>query len=208
MIATLPWTGASLRTITGGSKMTRTRSPWAAAVPASASCSTVSGLLISFFIEAALVSAWVIDQSPRSAGPGVVVDEAADYAADERPDDRDPCVSPVRRPLARDRQDRVHDPRPEVARRVDRVSGGSAERQPDAQHEQSDEQNAESATPRHEPHALVGEDAEDPDDEDGRADDLGDQVRHRVADRRTGREDRELQPRILGCGEVLVIRGE
>ena len=50
MIPTLPWTGASARTMTGGSKVTRTRSPCAAAIPSRASRRTSSGALMSFFM--------------------------------------------------------------------------------------------------------------------------------------------------------------
>ena len=45
---TLPLRGASLRMITLGSYSTRIRSPWAATIPASASLTSVSGVLISF----------------------------------------------------------------------------------------------------------------------------------------------------------------
>src|SRR5919197_4566632 len=104
---TLPWTGASARTMYGGSKLTRTRSACAAAVPSRASRRTSSGALMSFFMSA------------RLARPRQVVDEAADGAAEQRADDGDPRVAPVRRALARDRNDRVHDARPEGAGRVD-----------------------------------------------------------------------------------------
>src|SRR5881398_2815709 len=45
---TLPFLGASLRMITFGSYSTRIRSAWAAAIPARASLTSVSGVLISF----------------------------------------------------------------------------------------------------------------------------------------------------------------
>src|SRR2546422_3810639 len=45
---TLPFLGASLRMITFGSYSTRIRSPWAASIPARASFTSVSGVLISF----------------------------------------------------------------------------------------------------------------------------------------------------------------
>src|SRR2546425_56210 len=45
---TLPFLGASLRMITFGSYSTRIRLPWAAAIPARASLTSVSGVLISF----------------------------------------------------------------------------------------------------------------------------------------------------------------
>src|SRR5437588_3717320 len=48
-IPTLPFLGASLRMITFGSYSTLIKSPWAAAIPARASLTSVSGVLISFF---------------------------------------------------------------------------------------------------------------------------------------------------------------
>src|SRR3954454_9362939 len=50
MIPTLPWTGASARTTTIGSWITRTLSPCAASTPCRASRTTASGSLISFFM--------------------------------------------------------------------------------------------------------------------------------------------------------------
>src|SRR5215213_7500312 len=50
MMPTLPWTGASARTMTIGSCTTRTLSPWAASMPSSASRTTASGSLMSFFM--------------------------------------------------------------------------------------------------------------------------------------------------------------
>src|SRR3954468_8414799 len=50
MIPTLPLTGASARTTTYGSKITRTALRWAACRPSRASRTTASGSLMSFFI--------------------------------------------------------------------------------------------------------------------------------------------------------------
>src|SRR5690349_12437044 len=50
MIATLPLTGASVRTTTYGSNITRTAPRWAASRPSRASRTTASGSLMSFFI--------------------------------------------------------------------------------------------------------------------------------------------------------------
>src|SRR3954452_4135112 len=111
---TLPCTGASARTMTAGSNETRTRSPCAAAMPSSSSRRTLSGSLMSFFIG------WL-------PGEEQVEGQRAEDAADDRPDDRHPGVAPVRRALAGDREDGVHDPRAEVARRVDRIAGRPAE---------------------------------------------------------------------------------
>src|SRR5215207_5077260 len=60
------------------------------------------------------------------------VRESPEDAADDRGDDRDPGVPPVRAPLARYREDGVGDARAEVASRIYRVSGGTTERQADA----------------------------------------------------------------------------
>ena len=66
-IPTLPWTGASARTMTGGSKVTRTRSPCAAAMPSRASRRTSSGALMSFFMAATYAQgqAYEVDQARR-----------------------------------------------------------------------------------------------------------------------------------------------
>src|SRR6516165_10354059 len=114
MSPTLPCTGASMRTMTAGSYMTRTRSPCAASTPWRASCRTPSGALMSFFIA--------IDLDRGAAEDGVEEDRAK-RAADQRAEDGHPGVRPIRPALARDRQDRVHDPRPQVTRRVDRITG-------------------------------------------------------------------------------------
>src|SRR4051794_20230976 len=76
-----------------------------------------------------------------------VVGQTAEHAADDRGDDRDPRVAPVRRALARDWQDRVHDARAEVTRRVDGVPRGAAEREPDREHQKADEQRGEAGRP-------------------------------------------------------------
>src|SRR5918999_602939 len=102
----------------------RSRSPCAASIPSSASRTTASEALISFFI-------------PRSPGVEEVERQRAEDAADDRCDDRDPRVAPVRRALARDRQDRVDDARTEVACGVDRVAGRAAERQPDGEDQEA-----------------------------------------------------------------------
>src|ERR1700729_769216 len=106
--------------------MTRTRSLWAASMPWSASCRTASGELMSFFIAVA---------SERSAAEDGVEEDRGDRAADERPQDRDPGVCPIGPTLARNRQDRVHDPWSQVTRRVDRVTRRAAERQADGEHQ-------------------------------------------------------------------------
>ena len=101
-----------------------------------------------------------------------VVHGAAQSAADERPDDRNPGVGPIRRALAGDRQDGVRDARTEIAGRVDRVTGGTAERQADPEDDQADDQSASTSDEAHA--GLVGDrDRQHAIDEHERADDLG-----------------------------------
>src|SRR5690242_6674454 len=85
--------------------------------------------------------------SSRPVSPGVeeLPREGAEDAADDRPDDGDPGVAPVRRTLPRDGEDGVRDPWREVARRVDRVARGAAERETDAEDQEADEQAREAA---------------------------------------------------------------
>src|SRR5918995_3786135 len=100
MTPTLPSRGASARTTTFGS-MTLRMSAWAAAIPASASSTTASGALISFF----MASHHQVVREQR-----LVRDRAQD-AADDRADHGDPRVGPVRPALAGDRQDGMRDAR-------------------------------------------------------------------------------------------------
>src|SRR4051812_4429224 len=110
-IPTLPSTGASARTMVYGSYVTFNRSPYANSMPSSASRTTASGALMSFFMAMAV-------GSPRVEP---LEEKRGDGGADQWADDRDPGVAPVRRALARDRQQRMDDPRPEVSGRVDRI---------------------------------------------------------------------------------------
>src|SRR5947209_3630542 len=166
MRPTFPCTGASARTTQYGSNVTRTRSPCAAWTPRSASATTASGALISFFIYRSSVS-----------GIERAVQQGADSAADERPQHGNPGIGPVRRALAGNWQDRVHDPRPEVASRVDRVSGRSTEGQADADDQECDQQGAMSVEARR----GVGPHRQDSEHQHGRTDDLGDEVGRVVA---------------------------
>src|SRR3954453_6183506 len=121
-IPTFPSTGASARTTNGGSYETRRRSPYASSTPSSDSRMTASGALISFFIAMTGLREERLER------------EGAQCAAHERPDHRDPRIAPIRWALARDWQDRVDDSRPEISRRVDRVSRRSSERQANREH--------------------------------------------------------------------------
>src|SRR4051812_17698633 len=117
----------------------------------------------------------------------------ADHTADDGPDDRHPGVAPVARALAGDGQKRVDEPRSEIARRIDCVAGGTAERESDREHQQSDEQWREAffeAAVRHQ--VFRTQDRKHTRDEDGGADDFRQQVGERAADGRAGAEDSEL----------------
>nr|WP_307732733.1 hypothetical protein [Nannocystis radixulma] len=117
--------------------------------------------------------------------------------ADQRPDDRHPRVAPVAAALAADRQDRVGEPRAEVARRVDRVAGRPAERQPDRQHQQRHRQGVE----RPEPVRRRG-DLQHPEHEHEGGDGLGQEVVAEVADRRRGAEHPADRRRLGGRLEL------
>jgi hypothetical protein len=58
--------------------------------------------------------------------------DSGNCAADERSGDWNRRVAPVGGALVRNRQKAVSEPRAEIARRVDGVSGGASERQADA----------------------------------------------------------------------------
>src|SRR5919106_509475 len=184
---TLPWRGASARTTTFGS-MTFSRSPCAAAMPASASSTTASAALMSFFI-ASSHSQGVREQ--RGVG------DCTDRAADERANHRNPRVLPVGRSLARDRQDRVGDARTEVTRGIDRISGRAAQREADGEDQEPNDERRDGRR-----RATDGEDAKD--QHEG-ADDLADQVRGRVANRRAGAEDGQLEAGIVGGRPVRQV---
>src|SRR5688572_6962157 len=73
------------------------------------------------------------------------VEAGAEDAADQRADDRDPRILPVGAALPSNRQQGMRETRAEVARRVDRVAGGTAERDADAEDEHADEQRLQTA---------------------------------------------------------------
>src|SRR5215211_6908380 len=136
-------------------------------MPASASSTRLSGALMSFFIGspgppgALAVAAAGCDDGERSPGhtgrwtrfrgslhphvvrPDADVDDGREDATDERTGDRDPGIPPIRIALARNRQDGVDDPRPEVAGGVDGISGRATEGETDHEHKQRNRQGAE-----------------------------------------------------------------
>src|SRR5829696_1181967 len=134
------------------------------------------------------------------------VRDGPEDAADDRGHDRDPGVPPVRASLAGYRQDGVGDARPEVAGRVDRVARGSAQREPDAEHEQAHEERVQSRTDRRPELAahggLVSCDAQDAEDQREGAYNLGDDVRRGVVDRGCGAEDAQLEAGVRGLPPV------
>src|SRR5918998_1837335 len=81
-----------------------------------------------------------------SAAEERVEREGPEDAADDGGHDGDPGVPPVRASLAGYRQDGVRDARAHVASRVDRVTRGAAQREPDAQHEQAYEERGQTRT--------------------------------------------------------------
>src|ERR1035437_863169 len=177
-------------------------------MPASASSTTRSGELMSFFMAnprydaaprpcrsagAKLVRAGGPTETGRldrdleddEVREGRVVDDRRKSSADERADDRHPRVAPIGLTLAGDRQDRMDDARAEVAGGIDRVSGGAAERKPD----DHDEQRYGERTQRRRGQAMGLAEREDHEHEHEGADDLRDHVEGVVADCRAGAED-------------------
>src|SRR5215212_1931397 len=127
------------------------------------------------------------------------VRDGPEYAADDRAYDRDPGVPPVAAALACYREDGVCDARAEIPGRVYRVSGGAAERQPDAKDEQPDEQRSEAWG------KVVREYSEDAEDQHEGAHDLGDNVGRRVVDRRGGGKHAQLEAGICSLSPVRQV---
>src|SRR5436190_15872634 len=128
------------------------------------------------------------------------VEPGAGDAADDRSDDGNPAVRPVRRSLPRDRKNRMHEARAEIAGGIEGVTGRAAERKADAEDEHADEQRLQAAAEyeRQVDVARLGQglrvrgDRQDAEHQDRRADDLGDAVPGGVADGRAGRKGAEL----------------
>jgi hypothetical protein len=97
----------------------------------------------------------------------------------------------------------------EVARRVDGVAGRTTQREPDAEDEQADKQRVD-ATPYHRrgtapDRPSVRNDARDAEDQHEGADDLGDDVRRSVVDRRRGAEHAEFETFVFGLPPVRQV---
>src|SRR6266498_6028275 len=133
-------------------------------MPWSASVTTSSGLLISFFTWA---------PSPRRTAASLrehpLVEPCPQDASDDRSHHRDPGVGPVRVSLTRDRQEEVRDPGTEVPCRVDGVPGRATERQADGQNEEADQQRREARR------QVVAEDGKHAEQQGERTDDLRDE---------------------------------
>src|SRR5215208_6394246 len=136
--------------------------------------------------------------------------QAAEDAADNRPHDGDPGVPPVVASFARDGQYRVGDARPQVTGRVDSVAGRTTEREPDAYDEQADEKRVQASsydrrgTTPYRP--RIRNDTKDAEDQHERTDDLGNDVRRGVVDRRRGAEHAELETFVFGLCPVRQVR--
>src|SRR3954451_25293508 len=102
-------------------------------MPSSASRTTASGELMSFFIIC-----WVLMTAPSREEE--LECHRADGAADQRADDGDPGVATVRRALSGDRHERMRDALHDVARRIDGVGGRTAERESDRENQKADEE--------------------------------------------------------------------
>ena len=130
------------------------------------------------------------------SGENEEVENGTDDGADDRADDGNPGVAPVGATLALDREDRVGDTGAEVTGRVDRVSGGAAERVTDDNDNQRDAEGAEVGL------GVAGD--VDPQDQDGGADGLSEAVPTVGADLGAGGEDAELEGGVAILVEVLL----
>src|SRR5215213_3199724 len=152
--------------------------------------------------------------SPRCSSPSLSEQEgeqnATQDAADDRPHHGDPGVPPVVAAFARDGQYRVGDTRPQVAGGVDGVPSWPAEGEPDAYDEQADEKRVQASsydrrgTTPYRP--RVRNETKDAEDQHERTDDLGNDVRRGVVDRRRGAEHAELEAFVFGLFPVRQVR--
>src|SRR6266566_5017047 len=96
---------------------------------------------------------------------------------------RYPSVAPVRIALARDRQEGMSDSRTQVTRRIDRVAGRPAQRQPDGPHEEADQEWAEPRVPAvYRVEILRRQDGQHTQHQHEGANDLGEHIRERITD--------------------------
>src|SRR5918995_3432210 len=141
---------------------------------------------------------------PLAAEPENAIEDGPEDATDDRAEDRNPAVPPVVAALAGYRQDGVCYARAQVSGRVDGVPRGAAERQPDAQNKQTDEQREEAAPGELFTSGCEGvQDGDHAEDQHGCADDLGDEVGNPVVDRRGRAEHTQLE---TGIRSLLPVR--
>src|ERR1700730_9736454 len=169
--------------------ITRIRSAWAAAMPARASSTTPAGSLISFFISGT-------GGLQRKVGEDRLVGNRTENATDDWSDNGNPGIGPVGIALTGDWQHEVRDPRTQVARGVDGVAGRPTQRETDGHDQEAHDQCPEAGG------NVAVADRKDAEEEHEGADDLADQVGRVTTDGRTGREDGELQPWVLGDAPV------
>src|SRR5258705_2406088 len=131
------------------------------------------------------------------------IQAGAGDAADDRGDDGDPAVLPVRRSLAGNRQDRVGDAPTKIARGGDLVARRSPDREADAEDEHADQQRLQAAAedereidvPGLGQRLRVRGDRQDAEHQDRRADDFADAVGGGAADRGPRGEHGQLRGR-------------
>src|SRR5215217_3741253 len=134
---------------------------------------------------------------------------AAEDATDDGSYDGDPGVPPIVVAFTRYGQNGVGNPWTEVTGRVDGVAGRTTQRESDAEDEQADEQRVQAAPYNRRGFApdcsRVRNDARDAEDQNEGADDLGDDVRRGVVDRRRGAEHAEFESLVIGLRPVRQI---
>ena len=127
---------------------------------------------------------------------------AGSSGADQWAHDGDGSVGPIRVTLAGDGENKVSDARAKVARGIDRVSRGAAERETDGPNENADEIRSDARGHRADGFGGHGDGNEH---EDKGADDFGDKVSESVADSGGGAEDAELEIGVSGLFPVREI---
>ena len=129
--------------------------------------------------------------------------------AQHRAGDRDPAVVPAAVPLARDGQDGVGAARAEVARRVHRVAGGSAQGHTQGHDQAGNRPGADGAGGSGRPADLEGialeADGQDDEHEEGRGDELGEEVPPGIPDGGHRAEGAEHGVGLVRGGLVVVL---
>src|SRR5262245_13180074 len=134
-------------------------------------------------------------------------------SAGDRAKDRHPSVAPVAITFARDWKKSVREPWAEIARGVDRVTRGAAERESDGEDEHADWHESETAQTDHDirlfrangPFEFRIGHQKDRQDEAERADEFAKKRLRDVADVRRGAEAPELAVGVVGHLEMLAV---